>query len=48
VHFLSRDDGSFVARLTTDGSPVIAPLQSLGSLLLVQTSNGGVYAIEAQ
>lgn len=48
VHFLSRDDGSFVARLTTDGSPVIAPLQTLGSLLLVQTSNGGVYAIEAQ
>lgn len=48
VHFLSRDDGSFVARLTTDGSPVIAPLQSLGNLLLVQTSNGGVYAIEAQ
>jgi len=48
VHFLSRDDGSFAARLTTDGSPVIAPLQTLGSLLLVQTSNGGVYAIEAQ
>jgi len=48
VHFLSRDDGSFVARLTTDGSPVIAPLQTLGNLLLVQTSNGGVYAIETQ
>ncbi|WP_301102735.1 outer membrane protein assembly factor BamB [Propionivibrio sp.] len=48
VHFLSRDDGSFVARLTTDGSPVVAPLQALGSGLLVQTSNGGVYAIEAQ
>ena len=48
VHFLSRDDGSFVARLPTDGSPVVAPLQVLGSSLLVQTSNGGVYAIEAQ
>ena len=48
VHFLSRDDGSFVARLTTDGSPVIAPLQTLGNLLLVQTSSGGVFAIEAQ
>ena len=48
VHFLSRDDGSFVARLTTDGSPVVAPLQSLGSGLLVQTSNGGIFAIEAQ
>lgn len=48
VHFLSRDDGSFVARLTTDGSAVVAPLQAQGSRLLLQTSNGGVYAIEAQ
>jgi outer membrane protein assembly factor BamB len=48
VHFLSRDDGSFAARVTTDGSPVVAPLQALGNSLLVQTSNGGVYAIEAQ
>ena len=48
VHFLNRDDGSFVARLTTDGSPVVAPLQALGSSFVVQTSNGGIYAIEAQ
>ena len=48
VHFLSRDDGSFVARLPTDGSPVVAPLQALGSSVLLQTSNGGIYAIEAQ
>ena len=48
VHFLNRDDGSFVSRLATDGSPVVAPMQVLGSSLLVQTSNGGVFAIEAQ
>ncbi len=48
VHFLNRDDGSFVARLTTDGSPVVAPLQALGTSFVVQTSNGGVFAIEAQ
>lgn len=48
VHFLSRDDGSFAARLPTDSSAVVAPLQALGSSLLMQTSNGGVYAIEAQ
>jgi outer membrane protein assembly factor BamB len=48
VHFLSREDGVFVARLNTDGSPVNAPLRSFGSNLLVQTRNGGVYAIEAQ
>lgn len=48
VHFLNREDGSFAARLTTDGSPVAAPLQSLGSNFVVQTRNGSIYAIEAQ
>ena len=48
VHFLSREDGSFVARQTTDGSPVVAPLKALGGNLLVQTSKGGIFAIEAQ
>jgi outer membrane protein assembly factor BamB len=48
VHFLNRDDGSFVARVTTDGSPVTAPLLAQGGNLLVQTRGGGVYAIEAQ
>lgn len=48
VHLLSRDDGSFVARLSTDGSAVRAPLQWLGSNLLVQTSGGGVYVIASQ
>lgn len=48
VHFLSREDGSFAARQKTDGTPVRAPLQMLGSALLVQTSGGYVGAIEAQ
>ena len=48
VHFINRDDGSFVARVPTDGSPVVAPLQTVGRNLLVQTSNGGIYAIEAE
>ena len=48
VHFLSRDDGSFVARLESDGSPIRAPLQRLGNSLLAQTSKGSVLAIEAQ
>jgi outer membrane protein assembly factor BamB len=48
VHFLNRDDGSFAARVTTDGSPVAAALQPLGAGLVVQTRNGGVYAIEVQ
>ncbi len=48
VHFLSREDGSFAARQKTDGTPVRAPLQMLGSAVLVQTSGGSVSAIEAQ
>lgn len=48
VHFLNREDGSFAARLTTDGGAVIAPLQPFGRNLLVQTSKGGLYAIEAE
>lgn len=48
VHFLSREDGSFAARLTTDGSAVAAPLQASGSSLVLQTRNGSIYAIEAQ
>lgn len=48
VHFLNREDGSFAARIATDGSPVAAPLQVLGSSLILQTRSGGVFAIEAQ
>ncbi len=48
VHVLSRDDGSFVARLATDGSPVLVPPQALGANLVVQTSRGGIFAIEAE
>ena len=48
VHFLSRDDGSFVARVPTDGSAVRAPLQRLGIDLVAQTANGRVFAIESR
>lgn len=48
VHFLSREDGSFVARQKTDGTPVRAPLQALGGAVLVQTAGGMLAAIETQ
>jgi outer membrane protein assembly factor BamB len=48
VHFLARDDGSFVARYKTDGTPVKTPLLKIGDAFLVQTSGGTVSAIEAQ
>jgi outer membrane protein assembly factor BamB len=48
VHFLSRDDGSFAARLTGDGSPIRAPLQRLGSDLVLQTADGRVFAVSVE
>ena len=45
LHFLSRDDGSFAARIATDGSAIIAPPIALSDGVLVQTRNGGVFAI---
>jgi outer membrane protein assembly factor BamB len=48
VHFLSREDGSFVGRQKTDGTPVRTSVQQLGSGFLVQTSGGNVSAIETQ
>lgn len=47
VHFLAREDGSFAARVATDGSAIGAAPQALGQGLLVQTRNGGLFAINA-
>ncbi|MBI0328269.1 outer membrane protein assembly factor BamB [Burkholderia plantarii] len=43
VHFLSRDDGSFVARMKTDGSAITAAPVLAGDTLVVQTHDGEVY-----
>lgn len=49
VHLLSRDDGSFIGRIATDGSAIAAAPIALGlSSFLVQTRNGGVFAIAAE
>lgn len=45
VHLLSREDGSFAARLATDGSAVRTQPVALDDGLLIQTGNGGLYAI---
>jgi outer membrane protein assembly factor BamB len=49
VHLLSREDGSFAGRIATDGSAIGAPPVALdGDNVVVQTRNGGVFAIAAQ
>lgn len=47
VHLLSEDDGGFIARLTTDGSAIMAAPRRLGEGFVVQTRNGGIYALAA-
>jgi len=52
VHFLSRDEGGFLARIATDGSPIrVAPRlydRAGAASLIVQTSGGGIYAVATQ
>jgi outer membrane protein assembly factor BamB len=45
VHFLKFEDGSFAARLATDGGSIAAAPKLIGDKVLVQTRKGGVYAI---
>lgn len=44
IHLLSRDDGSLLNRLTTDGSAIVAAPALSGQTLVAVTRNGGVYA----
>jgi hypothetical protein len=44
VHFLSREDGSALTRVLTDGSPVIASPVLAGGTLVVVTRSGGILA----
>jgi outer membrane protein assembly factor BamB len=48
LHLLSREDGGFVGRQKLDGSPVRAPVTTVGGAFLIQTSGGSVSAIEAR
>jgi outer membrane protein assembly factor BamB len=43
LHFLSRDDGKFIARVKTDGNPIGAAPVVVGQTLVVQTRGGGVF-----
>ena len=48
IHFLSREDGAFLARAATDGSAVIATPLVAGSNLIFQTQSGTVTAIAVE
>jgi len=48
VHFLSRDKGETLLRISTDGSPIVAAPVMAGGTLLVVTRNGGLFALRAE
>ncbi|MDD5330085.1 MAG: outer membrane protein assembly factor BamB [Sulfuricella sp.] len=48
VHLLAREDGSFAARIATDGSQIGAAPVALNRGFLVQTRNGGLFALTVQ
>jgi outer membrane protein assembly factor BamB len=43
VHLLSREDGSVLNRLTTDGSAIAAAPALVGNTLIAVTRNGGIF-----
>jgi outer membrane protein assembly factor BamB len=45
IHFLSREDGAFLARINTDGSPIVAPPLVVDSRLIFQTQSGTMVAL---
>ncbi len=48
VHLLSRDDGTPVNRLTTDGSGIAAAPVLAAGMLVVVTRNGGVFGFRTE
>lgn len=48
VHFLKFEDGSFAARVPTDGSGIAATPRSLEDKVLVQTRDGSLYAMSVR
>lgn len=48
LHFLSREDGSFIGRVSTDGNQIFAAPFVAGSNLIVQTKLGTVVAFATE
>ena len=48
VHLLSREDGSVLNRLTTDGSAIVAAPVAAGDTLVVVTQKGGIFGFRPE
>jgi outer membrane protein assembly factor BamB len=45
VHFAARESGAFVSRLSTDGGAILSAPVAIPGGMLVQTQNGGLFAL---
>ncbi|MDR7376783.1 outer membrane assembly lipoprotein YfgL [Rhodoferax ferrireducens] len=48
VHFLSREDGSPLTRMATDGSAIVTAPVLAGDTVVVVTQNGGIYGFQPE
>ena len=48
IHLLSREDGSLLNRLPTDGSAIAAAPALAGTTLIAVTENGGIYGFQPE
>jgi outer membrane protein assembly factor BamB len=48
IHLLSREDGSLLNRLPTDGSAIAAAPALAGTTLIAVTQNGGIYGFKPE
>lgn len=48
VHFLSRESGAFIGRVSTDGSAIVSAPLVAGANLIFQTQSGAVVALAAE
>ena len=48
IHLLSREDGSLLNRLSTDGSPISAAPVLAGNTLIAVTRSGGIYGFQPE
>ncbi len=48
IHFFSKEDGSLAARISTDGSPILAAPVNAGANFIFQTQSGTLVAIAAE
>ena len=48
MHFLAKEDGKALLRLTTDGSPITTAPALSDKTVLVVTSSGGLFAFRPE